>query len=101
MFKCEDCGESFNKPNRVVTKVRMVNHRAVVVDRKTREVRQVVMGRGTQIVEEKNLCPLDANRVFVQELAGEPEEVRERVSQPDETDYTAIAEFEDGTDTVY
>jgi hypothetical protein len=92
MFICQQCKQSSDKPVRAVTKVRVVNHRAIRRDRKTKEERSIVVGRGTQIVEEKLLCKGCGAQVLVEEVPGEPEETVEKIEREDETDYGAIAQ---------
>lgn len=93
MFMCQQCGQSFPKPTRVVTKTQVVNHRALVRDRKTKETRFVVVGRGPQIREERDLCENDAAKVLVVELAPEPEERVESTVEVDDSAVGAAASY--------
>ncbi len=96
MFNCASCKTTGDRPVLTVTKTRVVNHRAKRTNRKTRETREVVVGRGSQIVEELPLCEPCSSEVVVFEVSVEPEEQIEVQEIEDETDYTAISsEYED------
>lgn len=55
-FRCEGCKNTAHKPRIITTKTRMHEHTEVRYDERNDRVVDVVMGVGTQIVEQKKLC---------------------------------------------
>lgn len=93
MFNCPSCQQTATKPKRVVTKVQVVNHRAERFNKKTKEARMVVVGRGPQIREEVSVCGACSETYGPPvELTPESEETVEPREREDRTDYAAIAD---------